>query len=590
MTGVDAGSGGGVSPRGSSPAAGSYPAHREADIVLSDGGTALLRPIRPDDGPLLVDFYARVSEESKYFRFFAPYPTLSARDVEHFTTVDQRTRVAVIVTIGDEMIAVGRYDQTEPGEAEVAFLVQDAHQNRGLASVLLEHLAQTARENGISRFVAEVLPHNQRMLVVFRAAGYTITDSLDDGVVSLEFQIAPTDSSIDVMSAREHRAEARSVQRLLRPRSVAVVGASRFADKVGQTLLRNVVMGNFAGTVYPINPAAESVAGLPAYPDVASVPGEIDLAVIAVPIDAVAGVVRECAAKGVKGLVVVSTAAGPQGGPAPGDSVESQRELIRIARRYGMRMIGPHAFGAINTDPALRLNASLADIAPTRSRVGVFSQSGALGPVLLASLAAHDLGVSSFVAAGYRGDVSANDMLQYFGEDEDTDVVLLYLESVGNPRKFSRIARRLSLTRPVVAVRSGRTSGLQPDRTSRRRPRPPGCRRWPRTRCSPSPASCSSTPSPTWRTPPPAGVPAVADRGPDRRRRQLRGAAAAGCRRDRTLRAPAAPSRRGIASGDPTRRGCRTGWQQPWPIPTPTPCWWCSRRRSRGTRWSRPSP
>ena len=428
--------------------------------MLSDGGTALLRPIRPDDGPLLVDFYARVSEESKYFRFFAPYPTLSARDVEHFTTVDQRTRVAVIVTIGDEMIAVGRYDQTEPGEAEVAFLVQDAHQNRGLASVLLEHLAQTARENGISRFVAEVLPHNQRMMVVFRAAGYTITDSLDDGVVSLEFQIAPTDSSIDVMSAREHRAEARSVQRLLRPRSVAVVGASRFADKVGQTLLRNVVMGNFAGTVYPINPAAESVAGLPAYPDVASVPGEIDLAVIAVPIDAVAGVVRECAAKGVKGLVVVSTAAGPQGGPAPGDSVESQRELIRIARRYGMRMIGPHAFGAINTDPALRLNASLADIAPTRSRVGVFSQSGALGPVLLASLAAHDLGVSSFVAAGYRGDVSANDMLQYFGEDEDTDVVLLYLESVGNPRKFSRIARRLSLTRPVVAVRSGRTSGL----------------------------------------------------------------------------------------------------------------------------------
>ncbi len=438
-----------------------YPADREADIVLSDGGTALLRPIRPDDGPLLVDFYSKVSEESKYFRFFAPYPTLSARDVEHFTTVDQHSRVAVIVTVGDEMIAVGRYDQTEPGEAEVAFLVQDAHQNRGLASVLLEHLAQTARENGIGRFVAEVLPHNQRMMVVFRAAGYTITDSLDDGVVSLEFQIAPTGSSIDVMSAREHRAEARSVQRLLRPRSVAVVGASRFADKVGQTLLRNIVMGNFAGTVYPVNPAAEAVAGLPAYPTVGSVPGEIDLAVIAVPIEAVAGVVRECAAKGVKGLVVVSTTITTEAdGSVAGEGVQSQRELVRIARRHGMRMIGPHAFGAINTDPALRLNASLADIAPARSHVGVFSQSGALGPVLLASLAEHDLGVSSFVAAGYRGDVSANDMLQYFGEDDATDVVLLYLESVGNPRKFSRIARRLSLTRPVVAVRSGRTSGL----------------------------------------------------------------------------------------------------------------------------------
>ncbi len=450
MAVVDAADGGGVgNPAG------------EADIVLSDGGTALLRPIRPEDGQLLVDFYSKVSEESKYFRFFAPYPILSARDVEHFTTVDQRTRVAVIVTVGDEMIAVGRYDQTEPGEAEVAFLVQDAHQSRGLASVLLEHLAQTARENGIGRFVAEVLPHNQRMMVVFRAAGYTITDSLDDGVVSLEFQIAPTDSSIDVMSAREHRAEARSVQRLLRPHSVAVVGASRFADKVGQTLLRNIVMGNFAGSVYPINSAAEAVAGLPAYPSVASVPGEIDLAVIAVPIEAVAGVVRECAAKGVKGLVVVSTTITTEAdGSVAGEGVASQRELVRIARRHGMRMIGPHAFGAINTDPALRLNASLADIAPARSHVGVFSQSGALGPVLLASLAAHDLGVSSFVAAGYRGDVSANDMLQYFGEDDATDVVLLYLESVGNPRKFSRIARRLSLTRPVVAVRSGRTSGL----------------------------------------------------------------------------------------------------------------------------------
>jgi len=458
MAVVDAVDGGGV---GNPADPSGYPAHREADIVLSDGGTALLRPIRPEDGQLLVDFYSKVSEESKYFRFFAPYPILSARDVEHFTTVDQRTRVAVIVTVGDEMIAVGRYDQTEPGEAEVAFLVQDAHQSRGLASVLLEHLAQTARENGIGRFVAEVLPHNQRMMVVFRAAGYTITDSLDDGVVSLEFQIAPTDSSIDVMSAREHRAEARSVQRLLRPHSVAVVGASRFADKVGQTLLRNIVMGNFAGSVYPINSAAEAVAGLPAYPSVASVPGEIDLAVIAVPIEAVAGVVRECAAKGVKGLVVVSTTITTEAdGSVAGEGVASQRELVRIARRHGMRMIGPHAFGAINTDPALRLNASLADIAPARSHVGVFSQSGALGPVLLASLAAHDLGVSSFVAAGYRGDVSANDMLQYFGEDDATDVVLLYLESVGNPRKFSRIARRLSLTRPVVAVRSGRTSGL----------------------------------------------------------------------------------------------------------------------------------
>ena len=424
--------------------------------MLSDGGTALLRPIRPDDSQLLVDFYAKVSDRSKYFRFFAPYPRLSARDVARFTNVDQHTRVAVIVTIGDEMVAVGRYDRTAPGEAEVAFLVRDDHQQRGLGSVLLEHLAQTARENGINRFVAEVLPANRRMIAVFRAAGYSISDSYDDGVVSLELQIAPTGVSLDVMSAREHRAEARSMQRLLRPASVAVVGASRFADKTGQALLRNLLMGGFAGTVHPVNPAADTVAGLPAYPDVESVPGPVDLAVIAVPGDAVADVVRSCARKGVKGLIVVSTAFTRPGA----DAAAAQRALVRTVRTHGMRMIGPNAFGAVNTDPQVRLNASLAEIAPTRSRVGVFSQSGALGPVLLASLAAHDLGVSAFVSAGYRGDVSANDMLQYFSEDEDTEVVLLYLESVGNPRKFSRIARRLSLTRPVVAVRSGRFSGL----------------------------------------------------------------------------------------------------------------------------------
>jgi acyl-CoA synthetase (NDP forming)/GNAT superfamily N-acetyltransferase len=438
------------------PADSAYPAELEADIVLSDGGTALLRPIRREDGQLLVDFYAKVSDRSKYFRFFAPYPRLSERDVARFTNVDHHTRVAVIVTIGEEMVAVGRYDRSAPGEAEVAFLVRDDHQQRGLGSVLLEHLAQTARENGINRFVAEVLPTNQRMLAVFRAAGYSVTDSYDDGVVSLELAIAPTGVSLDVMSAREHRAEARSMQRLLRPQSVAVVGASRFADKAGQALLRNLIMGGFAGSVHPVNPAAQTVAGLPAYPDVESIPGPVDLAVIAVPGDSVADVVRSCARKGVKGLVVVSTTFTRPGA----DAAAAQRALVRTARTYGMRMIGPNAFGAVNTDPQVRLNASLAEVAPSRSHVGVFSQSGALGPVLLASLAAHDLGVSSFVSAGYRGDVSANDMLQYFGEDDATEVVLLYLESVGNPRKFSRIARRLSLTRPVVAVRSGRFSGL----------------------------------------------------------------------------------------------------------------------------------
>ncbi len=428
-------------------------------MVLSDGGTALLRGITPEDAERLVAFYSRVSEESKYLRFFAPYPRLSDADVLRFTDVDFVERVALIVTVADEMIAVGRYDVVEPGVAEVAFLVEDAHHNRGLAGVLLEHLAQFGREHGIGRFVAEVMPANWRMLGVFKAAGYTVTNTIDDGIVVLSLEIQPTDGSADVMSAREHRAEARSVQRLLQPQSVAVIGASRFADKAGQALLRGLLMGGFTGTVYPVNPAAETVAGLTSYPDLDSVPGPVDLAVVAIPVHAVPEVLAACARKGVKGLVVVSVTS-PTGGVETGGIRSAERDLVRLARRHGMRLIGPNAFGAVNTDPGVRLNASLGEEPPARSPIGVYSQSGALGPVLLAALAARDLGVSSFVAAGHRGDVSANDMLQYFGEDAATDVVLLYLESVGNPRKFARVARRLSRSRPVVALRSGRTSGF----------------------------------------------------------------------------------------------------------------------------------
>ncbi|HEX6234368.1 MAG TPA: bifunctional GNAT family N-acetyltransferase/acetate--CoA ligase family protein [Jiangellaceae bacterium] len=432
-----------------------YPAHWEADVVLSDGATAHVRPIRPDDRDRLVAFYARVSDESKYYRFFAPYPNLSERDIELFTHVDHADRVALIMLSGDDMIAVGRYDRIDKEQAEVAFLVEDAHQGRGIGSVLLEHLAQAARENGIGRFVAEVLPHNRKMIKVFADAGYTVGNTYEDGVVHVSFEIHPTEDSLAVMTAREHRAEARSIARLLTPQSVAVVGASRSREKVGQAIVRNLVLGGFTGPVYAVNPEATAIAGVPAYASVAEIPAEVDLAVIVVPAPAVLPVVLDCAAKGVKGLVVVSAGfaeTGEQEGRA------RQAELVRLARANGMRVVGPNCLGIVNTDPEYSLNASLAHIVPPPGRVGFFSQSGALGIAILETVAERGLGLATFVSAGNRADVSGNDLLQYWQDDAATDVVLLYLESLGNPRKFFRLARRLAFGKPIVAVKSGRST------------------------------------------------------------------------------------------------------------------------------------
>jgi acyl-CoA synthetase (NDP forming)/GNAT superfamily N-acetyltransferase len=466
-----------------------YPDHWEADVVLADGGTAHLRPIRAGDAGLLREFYARLSPESIYYRFFSPRPQLTEREIEHFTTVDYVDRVALIATIGDAMVAVVRYDRLgrrpdAPGEgqevagrpvdsggdiwhaavtdpaaesadtAEVAFLVEDAQQGRGLGTVLLEHIAAAARERGIRRFIADVLPENRRMSTVFREAGYEAQQRFEDGVLRLTLDLQPTETSREVMAAREHRAESRSIQRLLFPGSVAVIGASREAGSVGQTALRNLLGGDFAGPVFPVHPTAPAVAGVRAYPTVAAVPDPIDLAVVAVPGEHVNEVVAQCAAKGVHGLVVVSSGFG-ETGP---EGRARQDDLVRLARANGMRVVGPNCLGIANSDPGIRLNATLAPTLPGRGPVGFFSQSGALGITILRWAAERGLGLSTFVSAGNRADVSGNDLMQYWEEDPATEVILLYLESIGNPRKFTRLARRISRAKPIVAIKSGRTT------------------------------------------------------------------------------------------------------------------------------------
>ncbi|MER5309486.1 GNAT family N-acetyltransferase [Streptomyces sp. NPDC002773] len=454
-----------------------YPDHWEADVVLRDGGTARIRPITADDADRLVSFYEQVSDESKYYRFFAPYPRLSAKDVHRFTHHDFVDRVGLAATVGGEFIATVRYDRiNERGlpasapadEAEVAFLVQDAHQGRGVASALLEHIAAVARERDIRRFAAEVLPANTKMIKVFTDAGYTQKRSFEDGSVRLHLDLEPTDRSLAVQRAREQRAEARSVQRLLTPRSVAVVGAGRAAGGVGRTVLRNLLGAGFSGRVYAVNAALAGSAGgdgaaaefdgVPAYPSVGAIGQTVDLAIVAVPAERVPEAVADCGEHGVRGLVVLSAGYAESGA----DGRERQRQLVRQARSYGMRIIGPNAFGIINTAADVSLNASLAPQMPAAGRIGLFTQSGAIGIALLAGLHRRGAGLSSFISAGNRADVSGNDFLQHWYDDPGTDVVLLYLESIGNPRKFTRLARRTAAVKPVVVVKGARHSGSAP--------------------------------------------------------------------------------------------------------------------------------
>jgi acyl-CoA synthetase (NDP forming)/RimJ/RimL family protein N-acetyltransferase len=433
------------------------PPHWEADVVAADGGTVHLRPITPEDADGIVGLMERSSDQTRYYRFFGPMRKLSDKDLHRFTHVDHDNRVAFVVRLGDQLIGVGRYDRyPDTDDAEVAFLIEDAHQRRGLGSVLLEHLAAAARERGITRFVAEVLSQNSQMVRVFIDAGYSAERSYADGVVHLTFPIAPTEQSLAVAHEREQRSESRSIGRLLKPGSVAVVGASNDPNKVGHAVLRNLLEYGFDGPIYPVNPTVRHVRGVPAYADIESIPDDVDLAVLAVPAGQVAGVVEACRRKNVHGLVVISGGFG-ETGP---EGRATERALVDSARASGMRVVGPNCLGIVNTDPAVRLNASLAPDIPGRGRVGFFAQSGALGVALLERARGRGIGLSTFISAGNRADVSGNDLLQYWASDPGTEVVLLHLESFGNPRKFARLARGVGRTKPVVAVKSGRHVGM----------------------------------------------------------------------------------------------------------------------------------
>lgn len=428
-----------------------YPQRWEADVLLADGATVHVRPIRPDDADRLVAFHNRQSPESIYLRFFSARPRLSAREVERFTNVDYVDRMAFVAVLGDDMIGVARYDR-EPGQpaAEVAFITDDQHHGRGLATLLLEYLAAVAREHGLTRFTATTLPQNRKMLGVFKQAGFDVSSRFSEGVIEVLLGIEESVEALAAIEDRERRAEARSIARLLSPRSVAVVGAGRQRGGLGHETFRNVLAGGFNGPAYPVNPSAPYVLSVRTYPTILDIPDEVDLAVIAVPGPEVRAVVERCAEKGVKGLVIISAGfaeTGPEG-------AELQREIVDLARGNGMRLIGPNCMGVVNTAPLVSLRATFAPITPQPGGVAFVSQSGTLGTAIVENMQELGLGVSSFISLGNKADVSLNDLLQFWEQDERTDAVLLYMESFGNLRKFSRIARRVGRAKPIVSVTS----------------------------------------------------------------------------------------------------------------------------------------
>ncbi|WP_413449858.1 GNAT family N-acetyltransferase [Georgenia phoenicis] len=449
-----------MSEEATDPASPAYPAHWEADVVLRDGIPMHIRPIRPEDAPALQAMHQRQSPLSQYYRFFAPMERLSDRDLHRFTHVDHDDRVALVLTSGEDIVAVGRYDRIDRDLAEVAFYVADSEHGRGLGSVLLEHLAAAGRERGVARFTAEVLPANARMVRVFRDAGYDVRQELDDGVLHVDFHIEETGRSWTVMAEREQHAESLSMRTLLAAGSVVVAGLGGPEQVFAERAAATVRAGDFTGPVHLVGlPGGEGHVSLAALADHLRDTGAAapDLAVVAGEPDVVVAAVPDLAALGVHAVVVLS------GGFAERDAAGRQRqeELVRRTRAAGMRLLGPASYGVVAAGPAGRLDATLRQ-GIGQGGLALFSQSGAAGSALLAGVQQRGIGLRSFVSAGNRADVSGNDTMQAWQDDPGIEAAVVNLESIGNPRKFSRIARRLGATVPLITVLSGQTGQQVP--------------------------------------------------------------------------------------------------------------------------------
>ncbi|HEU0247480.1 MAG TPA: GNAT family N-acetyltransferase [Gaiellaceae bacterium] len=423
------------------------------DVILRDGRTLRLRPPRREDADSLLEFFHSLSERSRYLRFHG-FPSLKPSLVEPLLEPDWFERGALLGTLavngGDRVVAVGNYVRLrDPAVAEAAFAVADEHQGRGVGTRLLEQLAERAAEVGIERFVAEVMSDNRNMLGVFEAAGFELTRVLEGGELEVQFPIKSTETYRERVEERDHEAVTASLRPFFEPRRVAVIGASRRRGSIGGELFRNILAGDFVGAVYPVNRDGEPVAGVRAYRSIGEIPEPVDLVVISLPADAVFQAAEEALHAGVQALVVISAGFAEIGS----EGADRQARLLALVRAHGARLIGPNCLGIAVAGPSL--NATFAARTAPSGNIGFSSQSGALGVAFLEAAEARGLGLSSFVSIGNKADVSSNDLLEWWEEDPATDVVLLYLESFGNPRRFGRLARRVARRKPILALKSG---------------------------------------------------------------------------------------------------------------------------------------
>ena len=426
-------------------------------LILRDGSVAAVRPTTASDCTSLRRFFDKMSPESRRQRFLGvgfPSDALIARFADSSHPAEQLTLVAVREIAGVlRPIAVASYVAINRVSAEAAFAVADGWHGKGLGTALLERLAVAATGQGFQSLDASTLPDNHAMLEVFRDSGFALRSRSDQGVVDVRLDLVPSATNVAAIDRRNKLATVASLRPLLTPASVAVVGASRTPSNLGRRILEALLRADFRGPVYPVNSHAESIGTIPCYPSLTAIPGGVDLAVVVVPSEAVLGVVDECATAGVRSLVVISA-----GFAETGEKGRArQQRLIEKVRGLGVRMVGPNCMGILNADPTVRLNASIADRLPPSGRIAVATQSGGLGLALLELAASRQIGLSTFVSLGNKADVSGNDLLQYGEADPNTAVILLYLESLGNPRRFAQLARRVGAAKPVVVVKAGRT-------------------------------------------------------------------------------------------------------------------------------------
>lgn len=428
------------------------------EVILRTGKSLKMRPIRPDDKARLRAFFYRLSSRTRYLRFQYAKEHITDQELKHFTEVTPPERYAYVATTGEgekeDIVAVARWDAlTDRKTAEVAFTVMDNVQLHGIGTLLLEELSRAALANNITVFLAQVLDENTRMLEVFDESGFRLNKKIEDGVWHYTIDLKDQEEYARRQAHREHIARSEGVRKLFNPRRVAIIGASRSPESVGGALFRNMLRDGFRGVVFPVNPKTDSIAGVLCYPTVLDVPVDIDLAVVVVPAEAVPGVVDECAEKGIGTLVVISAGFG-ESGP---EGKERERRLREKILSYGMRVVGPNCLGVLNNNPEVRLNATFSPVIAPSGNLSIGSQSGALGLALLDHAKSMDLGIASFVSYGNRIDIATDDLLEFWEDDANTDVIVLYQESFGSPRKFGRIARRVSRKKPIIAVKAGRS-------------------------------------------------------------------------------------------------------------------------------------